>query len=300
MDCENEGMAQKGLYAHTEGYQTLALGNASHAEGQETQALDNASHAQGRETIAGGKCSHAQGFKTKAVGDYSTAIGCDVEVTGNYSVGIQLNKNNPGVYTRVEEPNTLAIIGGKVGIATVCPEKTLEVAGSVLMCSKSEDMVFETTTGKLHYVKDSTPSEDTEVVVKKNLEMYVTEDELEERVTPHSPAYSTLSAGSYTLGGVDASGKLIDIYNYILSGDVTLSHPVSGGDYDPFDGQKFVLRIRQDSTGTRLLTLGGNFNVPTSIAPLTLTTTANKMDVITVIYDSTRDKWDVVDFKKGF
>jgi len=119
---------QKSLYAHTEGYKTIALGNASHAEGQETKAMDNASHAQGRETIACGKCSHAQGFKTKANADYSVAMGCEIEVTGKHSIGIQLNKEDENC---LSQANTMAIMGGKVGVGTLCPTNDFEVDGNV-------------------------------------------------------------------------------------------------------------------------------------------------------------------------
>jgi hypothetical protein len=75
-----------------------------------------------------GRCSHAQGFKTNALGDTSTAIGKNITVLGNTSVGIQLNNSADQV---LSQDNTLAIIGGKVGIGTLSPEAALEVNGSV-------------------------------------------------------------------------------------------------------------------------------------------------------------------------
>lgn len=328
---------QKGLFAHSEGYQTFALGNASHAEGQETQALDNAAHAQGRETMACGKCTHAQGFRTKAIGDYSVAMGCDIEVTGKHSVGIHLKKNvNCGCLT---QPNTFAIVGGKVGINTLSPQHDFEVMGSTVISSEADNVVVKTTTGKMYYVKNlssceemcnETPDAGTEVVVKDDLEVYVTESELEtaletyvteseletalETYVTESELETTLEsllpvvvtmpfgAGEWSLAYSTSDSDRIDIWNITLNGDVTLLPP-SVGAYPEYpgahDGQKFIMRIKQDTTGSRLLTLGGNFNVPSSIT-LTLSTDPDALDIITVMYDSSRDKWDVVDFKTGY
>jgi hypothetical protein len=182
---------QKGLFAHTEGFETIAKGNASHAEGQQTKALNNASHSEGRLTIASGKYSHAQGFRTKAEGKNSTAIGQRIRVVGNNSVGIQMDNIPNRTLTKNQ---VFAIMGGKVGIETLNPQSTLEVNGSlevtgssticnfefnsfenfqIIRAQKGKDIVLETTkdlqgNGKLHYVKNGDdyvvmPNEDTEV-----------------------------------------------------------------------------------------------------------------------------------------
>lgn len=78
--------------------------------------------------ITKGRFSHAQGYQTTALGETSTAIGRNITVTGDTSVGIQLNKDQNNI---LSQNNTFAIIGGKVGINTLNPQKTLEVNGIV-------------------------------------------------------------------------------------------------------------------------------------------------------------------------
>lgn len=78
--------------------------------------------------VSKGRFSHAQGHQTKALGETSTAIGRNITVTGDTSVGIQLNKDQNNV---LSQNNTFAIIGGKVGINTLNPQKTLEVNGTL-------------------------------------------------------------------------------------------------------------------------------------------------------------------------
>ena len=88
-----------GNYAHSEGYQNLAVGDFSHAEGQFTQAvgyishtegiytiaIGEFSHAEGEGTTASGYGSHAEGNGTQAIGDYSHAEGYQAQAIGDYS-----------------------------------------------------------------------------------------------------------------------------------------------------------------------------------------------------------------------
>jgi hypothetical protein len=66
------------------------------------------------------------------------------------------------------------------------------------------------------------------------------------------------------------------------------------------DGQRIVLELIQDSTGSRILTLGSSFRLGTDITSVVLSTTASKTDKIGVIYNSAASKYDVVAFVKGF
>lgn len=69
-------------YSHTEGKNTIALGDYSHAEGYETTALGDYSHAEGVHTTALKNYSHAEGYATNAEGDESHAEG-----SNNYAIG---------------------------------------------------------------------------------------------------------------------------------------------------------------------------------------------------------------------
>jgi hypothetical protein len=123
------------------------------------------------------------------------------------------------------------------------------------------------------------------------------------------PIYISYSPGSGSGGGAApqvaslASGSTIttnasdaDIFEVTLAENATLANPTNG-----VDGQTVRWRIRQDSTGSRAVTLGNKFVVPsTATSPLPFSTAANKMDVLAATYHQGRDKWDVVAFVPGY
>lgn len=84
-------------------------------------------------------------------------------------------------------------------------------------------------------------------------------------------------------------------FRVTLAGNRTLGNPTNA-----VDGQKVVWELIQDATGSRTITLGSNFALGTSIAAVTLTTTASKRDFLGAIYNSTATKWYVIAFSKGF
>jgi len=322
-DFDSLDAIQKGLYAHTEGFKTEALGNASHAEGQQTKAMDNASHAQGRETVAYGKCSHAQGFRTKALGDYSVAMGANIEVAGEHSMGIQLKKGDMGCLT---QENTLSVMGGKVGVGTLCPKSDFEVDGDVGViggkliiaptntCSECDNE--STSSNKLQVHGNAVfmdgkvgvgilePTSDLEV---HGDSMFVGDLEVQgdltvdgEEVALKSDLLPRSVGGQITLNSSIVMGNNIDVFNFIITANSTLSPPVEAAEESLYDGKRIMVRVTQDATGSRLLTLGGSFNVPVDYSPFTLSTAADTTDIFVAVYDANREVWDVVDFKKGF
>ena len=87
-----------------------------------------------------------------------------------------------------------------------------------------------------------------------------------------------------------------DIFDVTLTGNATLANPAN-----PVDGKTLRWRIRQDATGSRTVTLGNKFAIPSSAtSPLPFSTAANKMDVLAATYHAGRDKWDVVAFVMGY
>jgi hypothetical protein len=84
-------------------------------------------------------------------------------------------------------------------------------------------------------------------------------------------------------------------FRVTLGGNRTLGNPTN-----PTDGQRCIWELIQDATGSRTITLGSNFALGTSIAAVTLTTTASKRDFLGAIYNSTAGKWYVTAFSKGF
>jgi hypothetical protein len=87
-----------------------------------------------------------------------------------------------------------------------------------------------------------------------------------------------------------------DIFDLTLTGNVTLANPTN-----PEDGKTIRWRIKQDATGSRTVTLGDKFVIPSSAtSPLPFSTTADKMDVLAATYHAGRDKWDIVAFVMGY
>lgn len=90
----------------------------------------------------------------------------------------------------------------------------------------------------------------------------------------------------------DAS--LGDVFTVTATSSFTLSNPTNAK-----DGDQIEWRIRQDGTGSRVMTLDTKFRFGTDITAATLTTTANKTDRLGVEYHAADDKFDVVAFIKG-
>ena len=103
--------------------------------------------------------------------------------------------------------------------------------------------------------------------------------------TPSYAATLTLDLSTIPTGG---------IFRVTLTGNITLQ--LSNGT----DGQKFVIELIQDGTGSRLVTLdGAYFKFGTDITAFTATTTASKKDRIGCIaYGATTA--DVVAVVKGY
>ena len=112
------------------GYETTASGEGSVAMGRITTASGYASTAIGRYLTASGNAAVTLGRNTTASGDYSMAIGLGIPTTtnpvvsGESSLGIFMGDQD-GV--DLAQANTMAIMGGQVGIGTVTPNASLVV-----------------------------------------------------------------------------------------------------------------------------------------------------------------------------
>ena len=89
----------------------------------------------------------------------------------------------------------------------------------------------------------------------------------------------------------DAS--LSNAFEITLTGNLTLNQPTN-----PKSGQVVTILLRQDSTGSRLLTLGTTFYGNPS-DDLTLTTSVNNVDILILYYDGASARWRVMNLKKG-
>ncbi len=84
-------------------------------------------------------------------------------------------------------------------------------------------------------------------------------------------------------------------FTVTLGGNRTLGNPTGA-----VNGQLLLFVLRQDSSGGRTLALDTKFRFGTDITSITISTAINKTDYLLVRYHSSDDKFDVLDFRKGF
>ena len=121
-----------GLHAFASGYWGTASGNTS--------------TVMGFRNIASGSSSFASGRWTEAAGLNSVTMGSSVSATGDYTFAIGLDET----FYEVANPNTMAILGGNVGIGTVSPNAALDVSGSIII-SNGGEVCDATTEGGVRY-----------------------------------------------------------------------------------------------------------------------------------------------------
>lgn len=89
-------------------------------------------------------------------------------------------------------------------------------------------------------------------------------------------------------------------FRVTLGGNRALAVPVF-----PVDGQTMVLAIKQDSAGSRTLTLptgpgGFSFGTDAPISAYALSTAPGLVDYLTAVYNSAAALWHVVGLIRGF
>jgi len=140
----------KGLGSISFGLSSVANGNWSVALGSQNTASGESSMVMGKSNASSGKGATAMGYKTTAGGDYSTTIGHTIEVAAGAARSIGIGLANSGTSPPViAQSDTLAIMGGNVGIGTVSPSVALEVDGSVKAASVQFPDGTEQTTAAL-------------------------------------------------------------------------------------------------------------------------------------------------------
>jgi hypothetical protein len=86
-----------------------------------------------------------------------------------------------------------------------------------------------------------------------------------------------------------------DIFTLTTTQNFTMANPTNA-----VNGKKIIYKIKQDGTGSRVITWGSDFRGSTDIPLPTLTTTANYVDYVGFIYDSAVSKWNCLAVTKGF
>jgi hypothetical protein len=103
-----------------------------------------------------------------------------------------------------------------------------------------------------------------------------------------TPDAISISGGN---ASIDASTG--NVFAIAATAAFTLANPTN-----PTDGQVLHLRITQDGTGSRVMTLGSAWSAgPNTI---TLSTGANKIDHLVAMYHSGTSKWHITGFQPGF
>jgi hypothetical protein len=108
------------------------------------------------------------------------------------------------------------------------------------------------------------------------------------------PAWTATVGSAAYAATVTFDTSVKDIYDVTLTGNVVFAF--SNG----VDGKVTRIRVRQDATGGRLLTLASGVRLGTDLNSLVLSSAANKLDYIAVQYNSTNSTYDVVSFVRGF
>lgn len=101
-----------------------------------------------------------------------------------------------------------------------------------------------------------------------------------------------------TVGLTDAATVVINAANgshhrVVVAGNRAIGKPTNG-----FAGQKLVITVVQDATGSRAWTLATGYRLRTGDAVVP-STTANARDKLAIQYDSVADVWDVLAFLRG-
>lgn len=126
-----------GVYAHAEGHDTTASGDASHVEGRDTTASGSYAHAEGYSTTASRYGAHAEGRNTTASGDYSHAEGSHTianhacqHVFGQYNIedSSTAYSSNKGTYVE--------IVGNGTGVSARSNARTLDWSGNEWLAGK--------------------------------------------------------------------------------------------------------------------------------------------------------------------
>jgi len=108
---------------------------------------------------------------------------------------------------------------------------------------------------------------------------------------PRGDAVELIKVDSCKVLEVDASQG--NLFHILLLENSILKAPING-----VDGKRILIRIQQDATGGRFLSLGsgfhyGNESVTPSDRPLSIS-------YLDVIYEGQNGKWHILDFKKGY
>lgn len=85
---------------------------------------------------------------------------------------------------------------------------------------------------------------------------------------------------------ISTNCNLSSKFKVVVGGNRTYKNPDN-----PVDGQVIETRFAQDGTGTRLITWGNKLRLEGGTSTVTLSTAANAVDSLRIVYDATDDLW---------
>lgn len=100
----------------------------------------------------------------------------------------------------------------------------------------------------------------------------------------------TISASAVTPDAASAKTHYVNITE-----NITVNAPSN-----PVNGREIILKLKQDATGSRTVTLNSIFAFGADLTSFTASTTGNKIDYLGAKYCSVTSKWHVVAVQKGF
>lgn len=157
-------------------------------------------------------------------------------------------------------------------MANIIKIKRSAVTGNIPTIAQLQlgELALNTTDGRL-FLKRSVSAVESIVQVGKDI--------------IYAPAFSATLALDCSLG---------TIFDLALTGNTTITFA------NGIDGMKILLRVKQDATGSRLITFGAGIRFGTDVPSVTLTATASKTDYIGLIYNGLSATYDVLSFSRGF
>ncbi len=103
----------------------------------------------------------------------------------------------------------------------------------------------------------------------------------------HTAGKSTASVSiAISAGTATPNCALSNVFEIAATQNFTLANPIN-----PLSGQTMLIRIRQDATGSRTVTLGSKYRFAGGAAP-SFSAAANARDLLSAAYDVTDDRWD--------
>lgn len=95
---------------------------------------------------------------------------------------------------------------------------------------------------------------------------------------------------------IAVDSDICDVGTVTITDNRTMGNPTGS----PTDGKFLQFRIKQDGTGSRLITWDTQYRFGTDLPSPTLTTTPDKTDYVGFIYNSTDTKWDCIAYARGY